>query len=227
MRVASVLLLIASLAFATPSIGFAQEDIVLPGWTHRNDGTYQHSESGVVCPQSVQEFEIRSLVTAVEPNLLGICQYADRDGRQGEIRVRRYVLGSGEAPHTALDFAHSLVDTALLQHYTMGGIVTNSSPANQAPSGIEAANCNVVTISSRGRAQSVSVTCNGPGPAIDGEASQRQLVTVPHNHYFVVDCVAWEKKTIFTLKDTMTNFPARTCGNLLFKDMTGEDLPGR
>jgi len=67
------------------------------GWSRNLDGSYNHPQSGVLCPNSFKSFAFKELSppSADNPNILGVCRYQDGEGRTGAIRVRKYVEGWG------------------------------------------------------------------------------------------------------------------------------------
>lgn len=73
-------------------------DDVPAGWTHGADGSFTHSESGVVCAVTTGTFQFVRLDGAADPNILGTCVYSGGDVRVGEIRVRKFIDGVGETP---------------------------------------------------------------------------------------------------------------------------------
>ncbi|HEY1711072.1 MAG TPA: hypothetical protein VGG10_22595 [Rhizomicrobium sp.] len=68
------------------------------GWTRAADGTYAHSESGVICPAAFGPYKFARLDGPSAPTTLGVCVYSGGDVRVGEIRVRKFVDGVGETP---------------------------------------------------------------------------------------------------------------------------------
>jgi hypothetical protein len=67
------------------------------GWSRNMDGSYKQNESGVLCPQTFNGYTFVKLDGPDDknPNILGTCHYTDGSGRDGSIRIRRYIEGWG------------------------------------------------------------------------------------------------------------------------------------
>jgi hypothetical protein len=73
------------------------------GWKKNMDGSYTQSDSNILCPVSFKNFSLRNIdgPSVVQPNILGVCHYADNEGRRGAIRIRRYPSGYDVDAQTA------------------------------------------------------------------------------------------------------------------------------
>ena len=151
----------------------AVEDTVPEGWVLGTDGTYSHGESGVTCAPTIEKFALQKLDGPAEPNILGICEYSDADGRRGEIRVRRYISGVGETPLAIKN------DRVLMGDEGATGLPTG--------------------------AKLMAAARAGPGPQIEGEPTIRNVYTFAQ-HGLLIDCAAWEKKSVYAPKDAMLSF---------------------
>jgi hypothetical protein len=68
------------------------------GWTKSADGSYAHSDSGIVCSAKVNAYTLQRVDGPADPNILGTCVYSGGDKRIGLIRIRKFVDGVGETP---------------------------------------------------------------------------------------------------------------------------------
>jgi len=68
------------------------------GWVLNADGSYLHSQSGLICTKTVGSYNFVRLDGASDPNILGVCVYSGGDVRVGEIRIRKFVDGVGDTP---------------------------------------------------------------------------------------------------------------------------------
>ena len=69
------------------------------GWTKDAGGGFAHVSSETKCPLESDGFKTLLFSGAAEPNIVGICHYADAmDTGDAGIRLRRYLAGVGESP---------------------------------------------------------------------------------------------------------------------------------
>jgi hypothetical protein len=62
------------------------------GFTNNLDGSYRHAASNVLCPVSFKSFRIQDVVGPSDKHssVVGVCRYADGEGRTAAIRIRTY-----------------------------------------------------------------------------------------------------------------------------------------
>ena len=84
--------------FPLSTVFSAMAGNVPAGWSRNMDGSYKQAESGVLCPKSFLNFNFQTIdgPSPDAPNVLGTCHYSDGNGRDGSIRVRRYVENWGD-----------------------------------------------------------------------------------------------------------------------------------
>jgi hypothetical protein len=143
-RIATAFFLCALLPACTASPPAASRS----DWTKAADGSYTHRPSGAVCAVEVEGFALQGLQMPAIQGSLGICQYADNDGRLGEIRVRRYIAGVGETP-LAVQNDESLMRGTAANDPTQ--IITSTIRVGPGPEiGGEPSQRNVITIKENG-----------------------------------------------------------------------------
>ena len=62
------------------------------GWTVNSDGSYTHTQSGVVCTKIMGTYNFRRLDGPTEPNILGTCVYSGGDNCHNA-RISRVAVG--------------------------------------------------------------------------------------------------------------------------------------
>lgn len=149
-------------------------DDIPRGWSHSQDGSYTHAESGVVCPTSFEGFAFLALAKSRDANSVGDCEYGDSQGRIAEIRIRKYVRGVGDTPLAIQN------DESLMEPSATSGL----------PPG----------------AKLMGAYRLGPGPEINGESTLRDVATITRRN-LLIDCMAWERKSLFVLHDAIQKFP--------------------
>ncbi len=212
-------LLFGFAAISLPLTQSALGGTAVAGWTLGSDGAYSNAESGFVCPKTIGELTIQAIDNTGAPNLLGICQYAGADAEQAQLRVRHRLLGPNEPSGSFRDMARRLVDASLLSRYVLiGPGPGNSIDHSDDDINGDVAMCLPVTVANTFHL--IAIKCAGPGPDIDGEPAERDILTILFHRDFVVDCVTRQKKSAATPEDGTKKFQMY-CGRLVFKEFTG------
>lgn len=210
----SSVLLALVITAAALLVGSGVGSVAADAWIVGGDGAYTNSETGFVCPKTVGAFTMQSVGMEANPNLIGACQYIDPQGRHAEVRVRRYIVPAGAPTDTAADIARTLADTQLGETVIDGRAVDPGLNADTA-----ASKCSMVTVAHKHRVVSIFLVCSGAGPALDNEPTERDTATMPYHNTYVIDCVTWEKKSIFAQNDEMASFRKVVCGDVLQKEL--------
>jgi hypothetical protein len=102
------------------------------GWTRADDGTYAHTQSGVICHPAKGPYTLVQVDGASDPGILGVCQYSAGPLRIGKIRVRTFIDGAGETP-LAIQNDRTLMGVIPAQGVPPGGRLVEAFRAGPGP----------------------------------------------------------------------------------------------